>query len=82
MYPPIVCFCGRSLGDLCDAFQLLKKRKIDIALAGKQIDPDFIHVSTQVNIQLGDILDALGVQMECCRARMLTYTEFKNYYVR
>jgi len=77
MYPYIVCFCGRSLGDIYDLFIEMRRQKINAALDGEE--PVAFELAQQ-NIQLNDILDALHIRAECCRVRMLTQVEFKNYY--
>jgi DNA-directed RNA polymerase subunit N (RpoN/RPB10) len=68
MYPYIRCFCGRPLAHLYSAFLLMcKKHNAD---------------ARRANEPIGYILDSLGIVNECCRVRMMTGTEFKNYYNR
>lgn len=69
MYPNIVCFCGFPLGQLYDAFlaMLAKHRE------GK-------NIGHSPNEPIGYILDQLGITKTCCRTRIMTNMEFKNYY--
>lgn len=63
MYPPIVCLCGRSLGELIPLFYALRRQKTN---ADGVVEP------------LGDVLDGLKLTQQCCRARILTCVEMKE----
>lgn len=65
MYPYIVCFCGRPLGHLYNAFLAMCR---DHARSSRANEP------------VGYILDQLNIMKLCCRTRMLTQTQFKDYY--
>lgn len=87
MYPFIVCFCGRSLGDLRDAFLYLRAKAIEeLELGGpdaKLFDPhsceyDAVVAADQAIIET--IFEQLGLHMICCRTHMATQVEFKEYY--
>lgn len=65
MYPYIVCFCGRPLGHLFPAFRALCERH---------------RASPRAKEPIGYILDALRVNKPCCRLRLMTGAEFKDYY--
>lgn len=78
MYPYIVCFCGRSLGDLYDAFKHLRHKKYLEKLGG--ITPDMVSVTEIEDVNLKDELDSLGILMPCCRSRMISQVEFKTVY--
>lgn len=65
MYPYITCFCGRPLGHLYPAFRALCAKHQHGARAAEPI---------------GYILDQLGLNKECCRVRIMTGAEFKDYY--
>ena len=79
MLYPIVCSCGNSLGDLSDAYKLLRYKKITAALKamGKTTPaPDMYATIEALNIHLDDELNQLGLHMTCCRMAMLTAVEF------
>lgn len=65
MYPYVTCFCGRPIGHLYTAFRAL--------CAKHQRGP---HPEAPI----GYILDQLGLTKECCRVRIMTGAEFKDYY--
>lgn len=82
MYPYILCYCGRSLGDLYDLFNVLRAAKYTEAYVefGEDIDPAFLAISDLVQVDLTDVFDALHIHMECCKVRIQTQVEFKNVY--
>lgn len=82
MYPYITCTCGRSLGDLYDAFKVMRKKKIAAIAAEKNpsIKPNMMIVGQDLQIDLNDDLNALGLKMDCCRMRMMSLVEFRELY--
>ena len=78
MYPYIVCFCGRSLGDLYDIFKLL--REIKYQKLDSEVDPMLYAITESVQIDLVDVFEQLNIHMDCCRTRMNTQVEFKDIY--
>lgn len=82
MYPYIVCFCGQSLGDIYELFKELRRRKIKAHLEklGYDVLPELFQFSDDVDVSAGDILDKLHVKQQCCRGRLLTQVEYKEYY--
>lgn len=82
MYFLIVCTCGQSLGDLSDAFKLLRHKRTQEAIlkAGRPINPSVLATVDDLQPQLGDDLTSLGLTSQCCRLRMLTCVEFKEVY--
>jgi len=70
MYPNVVCFCGRPIGHLHAAF-LAMLAKHNTGAYGPSINP---------GDPIGYILDQLGITKICCRTRIMTSMEFKNFY--
>lgn len=79
MYPYIVCSCGRSIGDLYDLYLEMKNEKIE-ASADVEIDPLLLAITDSVSIDMSDVLDDLGLHVECCRTRITTLVQFKDLY--
>lgn len=82
MYPYIVCFCGCSLGDLRDAFSVMRADKIRQALGIPQyetINPAMLAI-TGNDINLSDVFEQLCITQQCCQVRMATQVEFKELY--
>jgi len=82
MYPFILCFCGRSIGDLYDAFSLMRIAKYSAAMAdlNDDIDPLLLPLTELVQIDLVDIFEQLNIHMDCCRNHIQTQVEFKTLY--
>lgn len=82
MYFLIVCTCGQSLGDLADAYKLLRHKRTQEAIisSGRPIDPSVLATVDDMQPAMGADLTALGLTAECCRLRMLSCVEFKEIY--
>lgn len=83
MYPYIICFCGRQLGELYALYMAIKADRVAEMIAANDMgeaDPAAIYISGILNVELGDVLDDLKLDLPCCRARMLgqaTMDEFR-----
>jgi DNA-directed RNA polymerase subunit N (RpoN/RPB10) len=81
MYPYILCVCGRSSGDLYDAYKAMREELHQQAFEDYgDIDPMFVPVCDDIEVKTGPILDALGLELVCCRTHMMTQVEFKDLY--
>lgn len=78
----MICFCGRSLGDIYDAFKALRLKRYSEFLDSKgiKISPDRIPITEDIQIDLRDVFESLHIHVQCCKVRLLTETEFKEYY--
>lgn len=83
MYPHIICFCGRSLGDIYDLFKMLRAERYVAAYkradAGA-IDPAMLAITESIHVDISDILDMLHLHTDCCRMRMQTQVEINSIY--
>lgn len=82
MYPYIVCYCGRCLSDIYDLFCVMRDRKYATAYAdlGMDIDPIQIAISGAMDVDLADVFEQLNLHLDCCRTRMHTQVEFREFY--
>lgn len=82
MYPYIICFCGREIGHIFDAFNAMRQEKHKKAFAdlGYNIDPRLLAITFDFKVDLSDIFDALGLHVECCRTRISTQAQFSEFY--
>lgn len=82
MYPYVRCYCGRSIGDLYDIYTSIKLARYQEVYEKSDYvyDPKTMALNTRIQVEMGDVLDALGLKMECCRARMITQIEFKDFW--
>jgi len=78
MYEVIVCTCGKDLGSFVPVFVAMKSDRLR-EIFQDDILPVFVSISN-VEVHLGDILDALYIVSPCCRMKMLTYATFRSYY--
>lgn len=78
MYCYILCFCGRSIGDLYDLFCAMRAAVYE---ANKQtVNPAKAPITDQVAVDISTVLDDLGLHMQCCRVRISTQVEMKEVY--
>lgn len=82
MYPFVVCFCGRALGDIYDVFKIMRRAKYSAAYGDLEddFDPSLIALNEAIQVDLTDVFDSLGIHMDCCRIRLNTQVEFKELY--
>lgn len=80
MYPYIVCYCGRSIGDLFDVFKAMRNELYMTTFGHTVFDPSMLAIMPDLQVELGEVLDNLHLHLDCCRARMLTQVEFKELY--
>ena len=82
MYPYIICTCGKSLGDIFEAFELLRCRKYVkyFEQTGKKVSPDNIPYTENVPIDLRDVFVFLDIDLPCCKARCMTQVRYESVY--
>lgn len=80
MYPYIRCYCGRPLGEIYELFKAMRLRAIMAAKGEEDTAPDRLSVAEVPQVSLNDIFQALHIDMDCCRARLMTQAEFCEYY--
>jgi len=83
MYPYIVCFCGCSLGDVFDAFKVMRAEKYRQALGvsdNAAPNPAMLAITNNIDVRLTDIFEQLCITQECCQTRIATQVEFKEFY--
>jgi len=93
MYPRSACNCGDTRIALfynlyialkVAKYNMIKKEKTGGKYSDK-LDPEVIirhnfGVGPQIDIDEKDILDALGINKECCRTIIKTNQELINYF--
>ncbi|AMN83591.1 hypothetical protein D5b_00161 [Faustovirus] len=72
MFPYIICTCGRSLGDIYEAYQVEKRNHV-------KHDTD-VEMLVESSDSVGHILDKLHLKEDCCRGKMMTQITFNKYY--
>lgn len=72
--------CGRSLGDLYDLYQEMKKAKYADEFGDEVIDPALLVLTEDFQIDISDIFEALCIEKECCRSHLMACVEMKDLY--
>lgn len=80
MYPYIVCFCGRELGCLWDLYKAIKQDMYVEEFGDMIVDPSIIPLTDDLQIEMAPVFEALHINLDCCRARMLAQVEFTDVY--
>lgn len=82
MLYPITCSCGRSLGDLADAYKLMRYKRIQSEVVGEahNISPDMLAIVDDLSPEMREDFEQLGLDMECCITKMKTSVEFWELY--
>ena len=81
MLPYIVCLgCGYPLGDIAPLYKHIQKTRVEQELIKKNILPHNALGSANMEVKMGDVLDALCLTKMCCRIHLSTVLDYKNYY--
>lgn len=80
MYPYILCYCGRPLADIVELFNALRLKAIKAEKGTKDIAPDRLPMAEVNQASLNDIFKALHIELDCCRARLMTQADYTEYY--
>lgn len=82
MLYPILCRCGRSLGDLADAFKMMRYKHTQelIQKSDRNINPHILSMVDDLQPDLRDIFEQLHVKKSCCRMILMTSVEFWELY--
>jgi DNA-directed RNA polymerase subunit N (RpoN/RPB10) len=80
MYPYIVCFCGRSLGDIYDLFKAMRDDRIKEVFGDVDFDPVAAALNELLKCDISDVFESLHLHNDCCRTRIMTQVEFKDLY--
>jgi DNA-directed RNA polymerase subunit N (RpoN/RPB10) len=81
MLTPIVCFdCGLPVGDKEDLFRHMRAERVKATLT--EHGTIATHALTDAGLQIDcqDILEALGVHMDCCRKTLVSALIFTDLH--
>ena len=82
MYSYITCYCGRPIGDIDDLFLELRRFVCYNYLTENNIEtlPDMLPSDERLQVDLNEVFDALHLDTECCRARIMSQIKFTELY--
>jgi DNA-directed RNA polymerase subunit N (RpoN/RPB10) len=81
MLPPVRCqTCGDPrVGEVAHVVRLHAAVAIDAAARAAGVDPARLGLAG-ASVQLGPLLDELGVFADCCRTTLLTSCRVQDFY--
>jgi DNA-directed RNA polymerase subunit N (RpoN/RPB10) len=80
MLIPVQCAeCGWDTGCMEDLFLHMRGKLVEKALAARGTAVSQTAVDNGLQIECGEILDALGLHADCCRKTMTTSMQFLDY---
>lgn len=74
----ILCFCGRTLGDIYPAFREMKKDLFEAAGLDDIIASNLPIMTEHDQPSLVPIFDQLDIHAQCCRTRLMGIAEFRQ----
>lgn len=80
MYPLILCFCGRSLGDIYAAFNYLRLIEIQKNEDLRGVIPELIPLIETENMNLAPIFDSLMIFTKCCKKTLMSQCLIEELY--
>nr|BBO54037.1 Putative DNA-directed RNA polymerase subunit 10 homolog protein [Abalone asfa-like virus] len=83
MLCPVVCFgCGYSLSEKCEIFKAIRRARIYDKIGRDKLNilPQQVPLDPDIQIVMEDVLDKLKIFKICCRARIGTYLDYRDYY--
>ncbi|AKO62776.1 pBA71-CP80R [African swine fever virus] len=80
MLIPVVCFtCGFPIGTYAAIFDKARTEYIKTKMDGTL--PQNILLDASLQIELKDLITALGIPMRvCCRTHLITTLDYRKYY--
>lgn len=79
MFPYVTCSCGFDLASIYPLWAAIRAQRL-AAKYGNVTDRAMIQASSDLNVEFGDVLNDLGVHRVCCRTKLLTQMQFRDYY--
>lgn len=72
----IVCYCGRSIGDLYEAFKVMRADLIK-QQGVNDIKPNQLPITTELDqVSVNPIFEQLSITQNCCKKSMMCVAEF------
>jgi DNA-directed RNA polymerase subunit N (RpoN/RPB10) len=76
-----LCFtCGLPVDDRGDIFRHMRAERVRAVLAERGTTATQAAVDSGLQIDCRDILEALGVDNDCCRKTMISAMQFSDYF--
>ena len=82
MFPYVLCYtCGRDIGSIWALFDAMRRDRLADKYPNVK-NMAQIPTSLDMDIEVGDILDTVGLPRDsiCCRTRLLSQQLFRDVY--
>jgi len=81
MLIPILCTCGKNISSYYEIFQLerIEKNKEIFKNHGNNVIPSMISTADELQANMGEVLDKMHMNRDCCRQKMLTSVNFHEF---
>jgi DNA-directed RNA polymerase subunit N (RpoN/RPB10) len=81
MLVPIRCItCGYPIGRVAVLFRQIRAKRVAELLKGRMVIPTQTMIDAQLQIDMSDIFELLGIHLDCCRVHLGTAMDFRDYY--
>lgn len=81
MLVPIRCItCGLPIGDVAVIFRRIRFRRAKEELKDRGVIPTQAAIDAALQINMEDVLDALGITNDHCRRTLTSAMCFQDYY--
>lgn len=82
MLTPVVCItCGSPLGCKAPFYRAIRNSRVREALEKTGVRPSQASLqAAALQIDMKDILERLGVDLDCCRMHLSTIMDWRDYY--
>lgn len=81
MLIPIRCFtCGAPVGDVAVAFRQIRAERLRKLLAERGVAPGKATLEPDLEVDMSDVYEALGIDEDCCRMALATTMDFRDFY--
>lgn len=79
MLPPARCpSCNHPVGQYAAIFRHIRAQRTQRQVG--QNRPKYVEMEATLDVSMGDVLDLLGLSMECCRTVLVTDTPLRDVY--
>jgi DNA-directed RNA polymerase subunit N (RpoN/RPB10) len=81
MLIPIRCLsCGQPINDIAIAFNKARVERVKKELKDRGTVSSQVIVDASIKIEMGDVLDDLGIEDDCCRRALTAAMDIRDHY--
>lgn len=84
MLTPVGCLsCSCAIGHVAQIFRWIRRQRVEKALAaapGQPVLPTAAALDTSIVVEMKDVLEALGIEFDCCRMHLGCAQVMSDFY--